>query len=97
MCCRRSFLCAEPQLWCGVTPRALTIAVHVLVVAIKHYWRFAATMAAVVRLLSTLSFLLYCFPGTSCSRQDVLELGDADFDYLTTEHETMLVKFYAPW
>eukprot|EP00064_Thunnus_orientalis_P022829 superscaffoldBa00008055_g23049 len=28
---------------------------------------------------------------------DVLELGDADFDYLATEHETMLVKFYAPW
>uniref|UniRef100_A0A672ZFT1 Protein disulfide-isomerase n=1 Tax=Sphaeramia orbicularis TaxID=375764 RepID=A0A672ZFT1_9TELE len=29
--------------------------------------------------------------------RDVLELGDADFDYLATEHETMLVKFYAPW
>lgn len=28
---------------------------------------------------------------------NVLELGDADFDYLATEHETMLVKFYAPW
>lgn len=80
-----------------VAPRALTIAVHVLVVAVQHSWRLAATMAAVVRLLSAVSFLLYCFPGTGCSRQDVLELGDADFDYLATEHETMLVKFYAPW
>lgn len=53
-------------------------------------------MAAVFRLVSTVSFLLYCFPGAS-TRQDVLELGDADFDYLATEHETMLVKFYAPW
>ncbi|TWW65922.1 Protein disulfide-isomerase A3, partial [Takifugu flavidus] len=54
-------------------------------------------MAAVFRLVSTVSFLLYCFPGASSTRQDVLELGDADFDYLATEHETMLVKFYAPW
>ncbi|XP_057684504.1 protein disulfide-isomerase A3-like isoform X2 [Corythoichthys intestinalis] len=28
---------------------------------------------------------------------DVIALGDADFDYLATEHDTMLVKFYAPW
>lgn len=54
-------------------------------------------MAAIFRLVSTVSFLLYCFPGACCSRQDVLELGDADFDYLATEYETMLVKFYAPW
>lgn len=33
----------------------------------------------------------------AAARTDVLELGDADFDYLATEHETMLVKFYAPW
>ncbi|KAF7646553.1 hypothetical protein LDENG_00185780 [Lucifuga dentata] len=32
-----------------------------------------------------------------CCRTDVLELGDADFDYLAAGHETMLVKFYAPW
>ncbi|CAL8293129.1 unnamed protein product [Merluccius merluccius] len=34
---------------------------------------------------------------TLCERRDVLELGDADFDYLAAEHETMLVMFYAPW
>ncbi|KAJ8273537.1 hypothetical protein GJAV_G00102730 [Gymnothorax javanicus] len=28
---------------------------------------------------------------------DVLELSDSDFDYTAAEHETMLVKFYAPW
>lgn len=37
------------------------------------------------------------FPAAVSSRRDVLELGDADFDYLATEHEIMLVKFYAPW
>ncbi|KAL2080490.1 hypothetical protein ACEWY4_024283 [Coilia grayii] len=31
------------------------------------------------------------------ARSAVLELGDTDFDYLAAEHETMLVKFYAPW
>ncbi|KAM4631433.1 protein disulfide-isomerase A3-like [Polymixia lowei] len=31
------------------------------------------------------------------SRGDVLELRDADFDYLSAELETMLVTFYAPW
>uniref|UniRef100_A0A8C9XYJ7 protein disulfide-isomerase n=1 Tax=Sander lucioperca TaxID=283035 RepID=A0A8C9XYJ7_SANLU len=41
--------------------------------------------------------LLACFPAAVLSRRDVLELGDEDFDYLATEHETMLVKFYAPW
>ncbi|XP_029369297.1 protein disulfide-isomerase A3-like isoform X2 [Echeneis naucrates] len=55
-------------------------------------------MAAAVRLLPVVTFMLMsCFPDTSSSRRDVLELGDADFDYLATEHETMLVKFYAPW
>ncbi|KAI2652675.1 Protein disulfide-isomerase A3 [Labeo rohita] len=29
-------------------------------------------------------------------RSDVLELKDADFDYIAPEHETLLVKFYAP-
>ncbi|XP_077403959.1 protein disulfide-isomerase A3-like isoform X3 [Vanacampus margaritifer] len=44
------------------------------------------------------TFLLLCiFPATRSSRNDVLVLGDADFDYLATEHDTMLVKFYAPW
>ncbi|XP_068603609.1 protein disulfide isomerase family A, member 8 [Brachionichthys hirsutus] len=37
------------------------------------------------------------FPAAVSSRRDVLELRDADFDYMATEHETMLVKFYAPW
>uniref|UniRef100_A0A672NBF7 protein disulfide-isomerase n=1 Tax=Sinocyclocheilus grahami TaxID=75366 RepID=A0A672NBF7_SINGR len=30
-------------------------------------------------------------------RSDVLELKDADFDYIAPEHETLLGKFYAPW
>ncbi|XP_041810692.1 protein disulfide-isomerase A3-like [Chelmon rostratus] len=55
-------------------------------------------MAAAARLLPALTFsLLSFFPTALSSRRDVLELGDADFDYLATEHETMLVKFYAPW
>lgn len=54
-------------------------------------------MAVVIRLLSTVTVLLYSFPAAGCGHQDVLELGDADFDYLAKEHETMLVKFYAPW
>ncbi|XP_033830837.2 protein disulfide isomerase family A, member 8 [Periophthalmus magnuspinnatus] len=42
-------------------------------------------------------FLLLSFDTAGPARRDVLELADADFDYLATEHETMLVKFYAPW
>uniref|UniRef100_A0AAQ4NPF0 Protein disulfide-isomerase A3 n=1 Tax=Gasterosteus aculeatus aculeatus TaxID=481459 RepID=A0AAQ4NPF0_GASAC len=53
---------------------------------------FHRNMAAAVTLA-----LLSCFPAAVSSRRDVLALGDADFDYLATEHETMLVKFYAPW
>ncbi|XP_068423212.1 protein disulfide isomerase family A, member 8 [Clinocottus analis] len=53
-------------------------------------------MAARLLLAATLA-LWSGFPATVSSRRDVLELGDADFDYLATEHETMLVKFYAPW
>ncbi|CAL8299492.1 unnamed protein product [Lota lota] len=40
---------------------------------------------------------LLCVALTTCEKRDVLELGDADFDYLAAEHETMLVMFYAPW
>uniref|UniRef100_A0AAQ5YNK0 Protein disulfide-isomerase n=1 Tax=Amphiprion ocellaris TaxID=80972 RepID=A0AAQ5YNK0_AMPOC len=56
-------------------------------------------MAASVHLFPTcVCLVLLCrLPAAVCSRRDVLELGDADFDYLATEHETMLVKFYAPW
>ncbi len=55
-------------------------------------------MAAAARLIPAVTFaLLSCFPAAVSWRRDVLELGDADFDYLATEHETMLVKFYAPW
>lgn len=55
-------------------------------------------MAAAVRLLLAVTLaLLSDFPAAVSSRRDVLELGDADFDYLAAEHETMLVKFYAPW
>uniref|UniRef100_A0A8D3AWI3 Protein disulfide-isomerase A3 n=1 Tax=Scophthalmus maximus TaxID=52904 RepID=A0A8D3AWI3_SCOMX len=55
-------------------------------------------MAAAVRLLPAVTLALVSrFPAAGCARRDVLELGDADFDYLATEHETMLVTFYAPW
>ncbi|KAL7381979.1 hypothetical protein ABVT39_014540 [Epinephelus coioides] len=55
-------------------------------------------MAAAPRLFPAVTVaLLFCFPAAVRSRRDVLELGDTDFDYLATGHETMLVKFYAPW
>ncbi|XP_049891461.1 protein disulfide-isomerase A3-like isoform X3 [Epinephelus moara] len=55
-------------------------------------------MAAAPRLFPAVTVaLLFCFPAAVRSRRDALELGDADFDYLATGHETMLVKFYAPW
>ncbi|XP_037549349.1 protein disulfide-isomerase A3-like [Nematolebias whitei] len=47
-------------------------------------------------LLPAVSLALLSFRTVS-SHRDVLELGDADFEYLATGHETMLVKFYAPW
>ncbi|XP_061680725.1 protein disulfide isomerase family A, member 8 [Syngnathoides biaculeatus] len=44
------------------------------------------------------AFLLFLlFPASASSRGDVLVLGDADFDYLASERDTMLVMFYAPW
>ncbi|XP_068188617.1 protein disulfide isomerase family A, member 8 [Antennarius striatus] len=54
-------------------------------------------MAGSVQLLPVVALLLAGFPAAVFPRRDVLELGDADFDYLATEQETMLVKFYAPW
>ncbi|XP_069024851.1 protein disulfide-isomerase A3-like [Embiotoca jacksoni] len=55
-------------------------------------------MAAAVRLFPAVTLVLLSpFPAAVSLRRDVLELGDAEFDYLATEHETMLVKFYAPW
>ncbi|XP_034017088.1 protein disulfide-isomerase A3-like [Thalassophryne amazonica] len=48
-------------------------------------------------LFPALTFVLLSLPAAELARRDVLELGYADFDYLATEHETMLVKFYAPW
>ncbi|KAM4540146.1 protein disulfide-isomerase A3-like [Odontesthes bonariensis] len=54
-------------------------------------------VAAVCLLPAVAVALLSSFPVAVSLRKDVLELGDADFDYLATEHETMLVKFYAPW
>ncbi|XP_067266902.1 protein disulfide isomerase family A, member 8 isoform X2 [Chanodichthys erythropterus] len=45
-----------------------------------------------------LCVLVVCMLSLSArGRSDVLELRDADFDYLAPEHETLLVKFYAPW
>lgn len=98
MYCRRRLFLHTHLHTCGVwLPCALTIAVHIFVSTIKRSWRFAAVMAAVIRLLPAVAVLLYSCPGAGCWQQDVLELGDADFDYLAKEHETMLVKFYAPW
>ncbi|XP_028282159.1 protein disulfide-isomerase A3-like [Parambassis ranga] len=54
-------------------------------------------MAAAARLLRAVSLLLSCLSAAVSSRRDALELRDTDFDYLAAEHETMLVKFYAPW
>lgn len=54
-------------------------------------------MTAAVVFSAVTLVLLSCPPAAVSSRRDVVELGDADFDYLATEHETMLVKFYAPW
>jgi len=49
-------------------------------------------------LLGVLCVLVVCMLSSSArGRGDVLELTDADFDYLASEQETMLVKFYAPW
>ncbi|KAG8004780.1 Protein disulfide-isomerase A3 [Nibea albiflora] len=53
-------------------------------------------MAHSVRLFPAVS-VLSCLLTAVCARRHVLELGDADFDYLAAEHETMLLMFYAPW
>ncbi|KAM9838750.1 protein disulfide isomerase family A, member 8 [Aulostomus maculatus] len=54
--------------------------------------------AAAARLLPAIALaVLSSLPAAGSARRDVLELGDADFDYLAADHETMLVKFYAPW
>lgn len=67
-------------------------------VSVSSFQPPSSIMAAAVRLLPTVTFaLLSAFPAAVSSRRDVLELGHADFDYLAAEHETMLVKFYAPW
>ncbi|XP_029918860.1 protein disulfide isomerase family A, member 8 [Myripristis murdjan] len=47
--------------------------------------------------MAAAGLLLLALSAAGCARRDVLELGDADFDYLAPEHETLLVKFYAPW
>uniref|UniRef100_A0A8C8DEP1 Protein disulfide-isomerase n=1 Tax=Oncorhynchus tshawytscha TaxID=74940 RepID=A0A8C8DEP1_ONCTS len=54
-------------------------------------------MASFLSLISAFMLSVVIFSGAVVARGDVLELGDADFDYLAAEHETMLVKFYAPW
>uniref|UniRef100_A0A8C7IX25 Protein disulfide-isomerase n=1 Tax=Oncorhynchus kisutch TaxID=8019 RepID=A0A8C7IX25_ONCKI len=54
-------------------------------------------MASFLLLIPAFMLSVVIFSGAVVARGDVLELGDADFDYLAAEHETMLVKFYAPW
>nr|NP_001003517.1 protein disulfide isomerase family A, member 8 precursor [Danio rerio]AAH77131.1 Zgc:100906 [Danio rerio] len=49
-------------------------------------------------ILRGLLCILVCSLSSSArEHSDVLKLTDADFDYLAPEHETLLVKFYAPW
>ena len=50
-----------------------------------------------VRLLPAVGLYFLSLAPSGGAGAAVLELRDADFDYLATEHETMLVKFYAPW
>uniref|UniRef100_A0A8C2F1L0 Protein disulfide-isomerase A3 n=1 Tax=Cyprinus carpio TaxID=7962 RepID=A0A8C2F1L0_CYPCA len=51
-----------------------------------------------VMLRGVLCVLALCvWSSAARGRSDVLELEDADFDYIAPEHETLLVKFYAPW
>jgi protein disulfide isomerase family A protein 3 len=54
-------------------------------------------MASFLSVIPPFLLSVLIFSGAVVARGDVLELGDADFDYLAAEHETMLVKFYAPW
>uniref|UniRef100_A0A4W5Q4Q2 Protein disulfide-isomerase A3 n=1 Tax=Hucho hucho TaxID=62062 RepID=A0A4W5Q4Q2_9TELE len=54
-------------------------------------------MASFLSLIPSFLLSVLIFSGAVVARGDVLELGDVDFDYLAAEHETMLVKFYAPW
>uniref|UniRef100_A0A3Q0RH87 Protein disulfide-isomerase n=1 Tax=Amphilophus citrinellus TaxID=61819 RepID=A0A3Q0RH87_AMPCI len=53
--------------------------------------------AAPCLFLAVTLVLLSGFSAAASAHREVLVLGDTDFDYLATEHETMLVKFYAPW
>ncbi|XP_073714233.1 protein disulfide isomerase family A, member 8 [Misgurnus anguillicaudatus] len=49
-------------------------------------------------MLKNIFVLVVCMLSSSlCARSNVVELKDEDFDYLAPEHETLLVKFYAPW
>uniref|UniRef100_A0A4W5RDW7 Protein disulfide-isomerase A3 n=1 Tax=Hucho hucho TaxID=62062 RepID=A0A4W5RDW7_9TELE len=54
-------------------------------------------MVSFLSLIPAFTVSVLVCSGAVVARGDVLELGDADFDYLAAEHETMLVKFYAPW
>ncbi|CAB1351060.1 unnamed protein product [Coregonus sp. 'balchen'] len=48
-------------------------------------------MASFLTLIPPFLLSVLIFSGVVVTRGDVLELGDADFDYLAAEHETMLV------
>lgn len=43
------------------------------------------------------SLLLVCVALAAVAADDVVELGDADFDSKLADMETALVMFYAPW
>lgn len=57
---------------------------------------FLSNMNMFLHTSASVSFILIAAVYVA-ARSAVLELGDADFDYMAAEHETMLVKFYAPW
>ena len=43
------------------------------------------------------SLLLVCLALAAVSADDVVELGDSDFDSKLADMDTALVMFYAPW
>ncbi|XP_036418541.1 protein disulfide isomerase family A, member 8 [Colossoma macropomum] len=54
-------------------------------------------MANLVSAVFSCVLFVSFFARSAHARSDVVELKDADFDYVAAEHETLLVKFYAPW
>ena len=47
--------------------------------------------------MKVLSCLLIALAVAGCMAEDVVELGDSDFDATLETMDTALVMFYAPW